>query len=340
MGAIVGGQTSVKAPEIAAFEHHLPADVDIVTFHSLHGPSVPPKGQPLVIVPHRATPKSVERVKHILSSLESKMVVLDSYQEHDRITADTQAVTHFAFLSMGTAWKTQGEFPWETPNYIGGIENVKVNMALRIYASKWHVYAGLALLNPSAHEQIQQYAKSVADLFTLMIQEREQEFRQRIERAKAFVFRDEQSSILLSDSVLNQFSLSAVPSNHAKPNSHLSLLAMVDCWYQLRVNPYDHLICQTPPFRLWLGIAEYCFKHLLEDAVQAALYDKDIRSEDLMFYSATQGWAQTVDLKNMQGYKKRFEDTAVFFEGRLQEAKQLSTAMISEIVKNTAQSHV
>jgi prephenate dehydrogenase (NADP+) len=47
-GAIVGGQTSCKAPEIAAFEKHLPADVDIVSCHSLHGPNVDPQGQPLV----------------------------------------------------------------------------------------------------------------------------------------------------------------------------------------------------------------------------------------------------------------------------------------------------
>ena len=47
-GAIVGGQTSCKAPEIAAFEKHLPADVDIVSCHSLHGPNVDPRGQPLV----------------------------------------------------------------------------------------------------------------------------------------------------------------------------------------------------------------------------------------------------------------------------------------------------
>jgi prephenate dehydrogenase (NADP+) len=47
-GAIVGGQTSCKAPEIAAFEKHLPADVDIISCHSLHGPSVDPQGQPLV----------------------------------------------------------------------------------------------------------------------------------------------------------------------------------------------------------------------------------------------------------------------------------------------------
>lgn len=50
-GAIVGGQTSCKAPELAAFEKHLPADVEIVSCHSLHGPKVNPNGQPLVGLP-------------------------------------------------------------------------------------------------------------------------------------------------------------------------------------------------------------------------------------------------------------------------------------------------
>jgi prephenate dehydrogenase (NADP+) len=46
--AIVAGQTSVKAPEKTAFEKSLPEDTEIVSCHSLHGPSVSPVGQPLV----------------------------------------------------------------------------------------------------------------------------------------------------------------------------------------------------------------------------------------------------------------------------------------------------
>lgn len=48
VGAIVGGQTSVKTPEREAFEKYLPEDVHIVSCHSLHGPTVSPEGQPLV----------------------------------------------------------------------------------------------------------------------------------------------------------------------------------------------------------------------------------------------------------------------------------------------------
>lgn len=52
----MSGQTSVKAPERAAFEKHLPDDVSIISIHSLHGPTVSPEGQALV---SRALPSLV-----------------------------------------------------------------------------------------------------------------------------------------------------------------------------------------------------------------------------------------------------------------------------------------
>jgi len=224
----------------------LPEDVEIVSCHSLHGPAVDPKGQPLVIIKHRATQESVDLVVRILSCLNSKIVYLTGHM-HDRITADTQAVTHAAFLSMGTAWAANKQFPWEINRYVGGIENVKINITLRIYSNKWHVYAGLAILNPAAKQQIRQYAQSVTELFKLMLGGHRAELEQRVKTAGAAVFRRdaEEQDLLLRDDVLDRFSLSTAPKERT-PNNHLSLLAMVDCWWKLGIVPYDHMICSTP----------------------------------------------------------------------------------------------
>ena len=245
-GAIVGGQTSCKAPEIAAFERHLPSDVEIISCHSLHGPNVDPKGQPLVLIRHRASQQSLKLVERILSCFGSKQVHLTA-ETHDRITADTQAVTHAAFLSMGTAWQANNQFPWEINRYVGGIENVKINVTLRIYSNKWHVYAGLAILNPSAKEQIRQYAESVTELFKLMLGGQREELTKRIKTAREAVFgaRRGNEDLLLRDEVLDRFSLGKVPQERT-PNNHLSLLAIVDCWWKLGIVPYDHMICSTP----------------------------------------------------------------------------------------------
>jgi len=336
-GAIVGGQTSCKAPEMEAFEKHLPTDVEIVSCHSLHGPSIDPKGQPLAIIRHRASQRSVDLVVKMLKCFESKIVHLTA-EKHDIITADTQAVTHAAFLSMGTAWCANKQFPWELDRYVGGIENVKINVTLRIYSNKWHVYAGLAILNPSAKKQIRQYAKSVTELFKLMLGGHREELSRRIKTAGAAVFKAEhaQDELLLKDEVLDRFSLGKVPSQKT-PNNHLSLLAMVDCWWQMGIVPYDHMICSTPLFRLWLGVTEYLFRKpvLLEEVINTAIENNTFRSDDLEFTFAARGWSDCVSFGNFSSYKDRFQKIQEFFAPRFPEAIRIGNEMMQTILDKT-----
>ncbi|TFK65669.1 NAD(P)-binding protein [Pluteus cervinus] len=374
MNAIVAGQTSVKDPERTAFEDHLPEDAHIVSCHSLHGPTVSPIGQPLAIINHRSTPEALALVENIFRPLGSRYVYL-SYAEHDLVTANTQAVTHAAFLSMGTAWASSKSYPWEQGLYVGGIETVKVNLTLRIYSNAWHVYAGLAILNPSAGIQINQYAKSATELFKLMIEggtggkDSRRRFRERVEWAREAVFgqqngKDEKTRIpiLLSEEILDRFSLGtpstpllshdggdddtppsptyanglAAPTKY-RPNSHLSLLAMVDCWAHLSINPYHHLsLAATPIFRLFLGVAEYLFHNpvLLDCAIQSALEDTWHRADDLEFVVAARGWSQCVSFSSFEVYHKRFNETREFFEGRFGEAGALGSEMIRVVMES------
>lgn len=330
--AIVGGQTSVKSKEIAAFEKHLPDDVNIVTCHSLHGPTVDPHGQALVVIRHRSSNQAYGRSLETFEKLGSTIVEMPSCQEHDRITADVQSVTHVGFASLGTAWKNAGFFPWENSSYLGGIDNVKVLLAMRIYGGKSHVYAGLAIFNPLGRELVYQYARSESELFKMMIQENNHAFRERLKRAAGFVFGSGDAPILLDDQLMGEFSLGS-HSQERKPNSHLSLLAMVDTWYQLKINPYDNLVYQTPPFRLRLGIAEYLFRNtgLLEESMQAALFDKGIRGDDLEFHTVVREWASVIGHGDLAGYKEKFDDTKAFFKERLNEAKSKSDELIKRI---------
>jgi len=336
--AVVGGQTSIKEFEIRAFEKYLPPDVDILSCHSMHGPTVTTDGQPLVIIRQRCSDEHFALVNRLLDCLQSQKVNL-TYLEHDQITADTQAVTHLSFLSMGTAWRRQGKFPWESPNYVGGIENVKVLMTLRIFNNKWHVYAGLAIMNPSAMRQVHQFSRSVNELFKLMIQNKREEFKTRMKTAGEHVFSErnhQHRHILLEDEILEKFSLSIIPKEQRKPNSHLSLLAMVDCWHTLNINPYDHMICETPLFRLLLGIAEYLFRNedFLDEAIEAALSDIDIRADDLEYCLSATIWESIIQYKDMNHYKYQFEDVSQFFKERLEEASKASSSLIKTISEN------
>ncbi|KAF5326814.1 hypothetical protein D9619_004459 [Psilocybe cf. subviscida] len=383
MNAVVAGQTSVKAPEQAAFEKHLPKDVHIVSCHSLHGPTVSPIGQPLVLIRHRGSQHALRLVENILSPFKSRFVYL-SYKDHDLVTANTQAVTHAAFLSMGTAWSSAQSYPWEQGLYVGGIETAKVNLTLRIYSNAWHVYAGLAILNPAARVQIDRYAASASELFKLMLEggnggdEQKRKFRERVEWGRKAVFGDlddetKRRPILLSEDVLDRFSLGKTSTSpidtsvggsypctsssgccpptsisndstahrHTplkyRANSHLSLLAMVDCWAHLSINPYTHLqLAATPIFRLFLGVAEHLFvsPDLLSASIHSALFDTWHRSDDLEFVIAARGWSQCVSFGIFEVYRKRFQETRSFFEGRFAEANKLGAEMIKVVMEN------
>lgn len=267
-----------------------------------------------------------------------------SAHEHDRITADTQAVTHAAFLSMGKAWHSTRQFPWEGARYVGGIENVKINLTLRIYSQKWHVYAGLAILNPEARKQIDQYAKSVTELYKLMLGGHLDELRARVLAAKEKVFGEEHKpkwadKPLLKDEVLDQFILGGARAERQQPlpNNHLSLLAMVDCWSALGIVPYDHMICSTPLFRLWLGVTEHLFRDAgrLDEALRIAVEDNTFRSDDLEFTFAARGWAECVSLGHFETWKERFVVTQKFFEPRFPGAIEVGNAMVKAVLEST-----
>ncbi|KAJ7599867.1 hypothetical protein C8J56DRAFT_812776 [Mycena floridula] len=351
LGAIVSGQTSVKAPERDAFEKHLPKDVHIISCHSLHGPTVNPVGQPLILIKHRGTDQALQAVETLLKSFGSRYVHL-SYQEHDTVTANTQAVTHAAFLSMGTAWCSTQSYPWEQGLYVGGIETVKVNLALRIYSNAWHVYAGLAILNPAARQQINQYSTSATELFKLMLEAQanidgSNRLKERIFWARRIVFGDDtdhRRPILLSQDILDRFSLGEIPKDEKndntkfyRPNSHLSLLAMVDCWAHLNIQPFHHLaLAATPLFRLFLGVAEHLFRsdELLDSAMHSAMYDTWHRADDLEFVVAARGWSQCVKFGSFEVYRKRFDETRAFFETRFDEAGKLGSEMIKAVMES------
>jgi len=165
-----------------------------------------------------------------------------------------------------------------------------------------------------------------------------EELEDRIKRAGQRVFgsREWEGELLLQDDVLDRFSLGKKPETPT-PNNHLSLLAMVDCWSQLGIVPYDHMICSTPLFRLWLGVTEYLFRKpgLLDDVIKIAVEDNTFRSDDLEFTFAARGWSDCVTFGDFESYKDRFLSTQKFFEPRFADATKVGNEMISTILRNT-----
>ncbi|KAF8757893.1 Prephenate dehydrogenase [Rhizoctonia solani] len=342
VGSIVGGQTSVKTPEKEAFEKYLPEDVHIISCHSLHGPTVSPEGQPLVIIRHRGPDWALKLVENILRPFRSHFVYL-SYEDHDLVTANTQAVTHAAFLSMGTAWHCSQSYPWEQGLYVRGIEIVKVNIMLRIYSNQWHVYAGLAILNPAARGMIKQYSASTTELFKLMLAGDIKGLRERVYKAREALFGPHRrvTPILLSEDVLDKFGMSCVEADGSPTkstgNNALPGTISRELLGSVNIDPFEHLsLAATPLFRMWIGVAEYLFRseERLDAALSAAVHNVSHRSDDLEFVVAARGWSQCVTFGSFELYKDRFQHTQSFFQPRFAEATAIGSKMIKTILDN------
>ncbi|HKZ00562.1 MAG TPA: prephenate dehydrogenase [Rhabdochlamydiaceae bacterium] len=340
-GYVVSLGTSVMTPFVEAAEKYLPKDAHVINWHWLFGHSVIPQGKSSALVNYRSSPEAFQASMGAFGKVGIKIEEilhqdgLLAYQVHDKIMADTQAVTHMGFESMGTAWKNAGFYPWENPQYAGGIDNIKALMTLRVLGGKSHVYGGLAILNPFAQEQISQYARSVSELYAMMVQGDKDGFRKRIAEAAEFVFGNGgKTGLLLDDRIMGEYSLGAIPEEDRKDNTHLSQLAAPDAWRNLRIIPYKNFICKTPPFMLRVGIVEYLFRNpeLLEKSIDTALNNKEMIEGDLPFVNAVKEWASIIGRGDMASYKREFENTKSFFPPeKLKAAKKKSDELIERL---------
>lgn len=330
-GAIVTGQTSVKTPEVLAFEKYLPADAQIVGSHALYGPSVSPEGQTMAVFNHRASKESFENAKTILALIGSKIQILEDYHAHDKMMADVQVITHVGFESVGTAFMHRRVFPWEIENQIHGIDNIKLLLTLRIYSYKAHVYSGLAFYNPFAIKDVRKFATVENELFGFMLAGKKTKFENKVLKARDIIFSKRNNQTLLSDEIMKEYTLN--PGENHKPNSHLSLLSMVCTWADLGIDPFENLVCQTPPFKLRVGLAEYLFKNeaLLEETIQTAIEDRSILVDDLAFHTAVHEWTNILELGDRKAYEKHFEATKRFLSDRLSEGREKSNLLFSKL---------
>ena len=329
-GVLVVSQSAVKTLEEECFTSLLPLETASAFCHSLHGPSLPTAGQTLVLVPHRCGFPDFLRLQQLFQVFRSQVIFLPHASEHDKCMADIQAVTHVCFQSMGLAWLHAGIKPWEHGTYDSVVDRVKILLMLRIFCGKPHVYRELAFSNPFAAHQIQVYCQCVEELVNLAKGNKRELFLQRILDAKNAVFGAEPRTPFLLKKDLS--TIGFLQKNlTGRPNSHLSLYAMVCAWHDLKSNPLNLLAVQTPPFRLRLDIAELVLfsEDIFFESVEAALSDSSMKHDDGCYLKAVQDWTQAILNKNTKVYEDLFNQVRQYFVDDLDLGRTLSDQLIN-----------
>ena len=80
----------------------LPTHLKYISLHPLFGPNVEPYGETIVVIPLKCDERDLEKVERILGGLGLRVVRSD-LDEHDRGTAITQVLHHFAMIVLKKA---------------------------------------------------------------------------------------------------------------------------------------------------------------------------------------------------------------------------------------------
>jgi prephenate dehydrogenase len=93
---------SLKADPVTAM---LRSPAQVIGMHPMFGPNVPSlRNQTIIMTPARCGEHSLEAIKEIFSR-EGAAITLSTPEEHDRMMAIVQALTHFATLALAGAMK-------------------------------------------------------------------------------------------------------------------------------------------------------------------------------------------------------------------------------------------
>lgn len=317
---ILGGQSSSKTIEVVnLLKHTQGLDTDIITLHSMHGPTVPTKGQSLAIIPVRLhDPRNLDFVDSFTNCFESNKKFL-TFIAHDKTTANTQGLTHCAFINMGKAWYLIGKYPWlYDTNNTHPLEVFKVNLTFRIYGNNPHVYSNLAMMNPYSVNAIKVFSKNCEIINNMITTGQGDSLFEILTNAFKNVFGDFESENDSDHSATNN------------ENTHLSLLALLKTWNDCGIDPIADKFLSTPLYKLLLSSVIRLFSHkdLLVIATRSTKYNED----DRKYVDSVKEYSHIIEAQDVDAFKDSFNKVVHYFQGDDMEAvKKKAQQMILEL---------
>lgn len=150
-GCLLMDFTSVKIEPCAAMEKHADKDVEIIGTHPMFGPRVTSlEGQAFIVVPVRA-----KRWKKFLLDFLSRhkaKVFETTPDEHDRVMAVVQGLTHFSYISTAATLRALNIDVKDSRNYASPIYMLMLDLIARIVGQSPQLYASIQMHNPCTKE--------------------------------------------------------------------------------------------------------------------------------------------------------------------------------------------
>ncbi|MFA7695056.1 MAG: prephenate dehydrogenase/arogenate dehydrogenase family protein [Methanoregula sp.] len=143
--------TSLKVAPVAAM---LESKAQVIGLHPMFGPTVSSiTGQTLVVCPARTTDAALDYLAGIFTR-EGAVCTIATPEEHDKMMAVVQGLTHFVTICMADSIRRLGIDIQKTEEFMSPVYQIELALVGRLLSQDPALYADILELNPYVPETI------------------------------------------------------------------------------------------------------------------------------------------------------------------------------------------
>jgi len=166
--------TSLKVRPVEAM---LRSDAAVIGLHPMFGPTVSSlRSQTIIVCPARADAARVEWLLEIFRN-EGAACTIATPEEHDRMVAIVQGLTHFVTLSMAETVRRLGIDIRATQAFTSPVYQIELSLMGRLLSQDPALYADILQQNPYVPGVLSACRDSVADLSSVVAAHDPEQFR-------------------------------------------------------------------------------------------------------------------------------------------------------------------
>jgi prephenate dehydrogenase len=158
--------TSLKAGPVRAM---LKSDADVIGLHPMFGPTVTSlKKQTIIACPARAAKSTIHALLDVFRN-EGAVCTIADPEEHDRMMAVVQGLTHFFTLSMADSIRRLGIDIDDTKAFTSPVYTIELSLVGRLLSQDPDLYGSILQENPFVPEVLAACRESVASLQKIVL---------------------------------------------------------------------------------------------------------------------------------------------------------------------------
>jgi prephenate dehydrogenase len=200
-GKLLMDFTSVKVEPVNAMIENASDGVEIIGAHPMFGPRVSGlEGQIVILTPIRAD-KWMGFIEDFLKSHKAR-VYISTPEEHDRVMAIVQGLTHFAYITTASTIKRIDQDVEQSRKFASPIYELMLDFIARIVGQNPRLYAAIQIHNPYVEEVHGTFIKEAEKLKNTIAEKDVKGFVNTMS-SSARIFKDVESSMGKSDKAIS-----------------------------------------------------------------------------------------------------------------------------------------